>query len=126
MLATSWVFTMARDSQAVRPHTTSVAQARLADMVKFSAATRPKFVAAARVSAALLLEHTSTFPYRGAQLWQLGAAGVVAWMDGTDEGTRTFPTVDVAREHYALVCADLAERPPRPTNTTAAKEKKKK
>lgn len=102
-----------REPQKVKPYTTSVAEARLTGVVKFSLRTRGLFAAAAGAHTARLLEHSQTFTYRGAQLWQLGTAGVVAWIDGIDEGATVFPDVDTAREHYARVCTDLAQRPPR-------------
>lgn len=98
---------------AKTPYSTSVTVARMTTMVKASVSTRDAFAAAARQETAVMLEHYEVLPSRGAQLWQLAGPRPVAlvWIDGTSEGVEAFPDLDSARERFALVCADLAERP---------------
>lgn len=110
---------MGRD-QKTKEYTTPAVQARIAGLVKFSPSTRARFATAAAAGTALLLEHVHTLSYRGAQLWQLGTAGVVAWIDGQREGIHVYTDVATARENYARVCDDLRQLPP---NTHTRPEK---
>lgn len=103
-----------KDKEATTPYATTVAYARLADLVRYGRVSRAQWSAAAQLGAAKMLEHAELLPYRGAQLWHLvGDKPVaVAWIDGPTEGVQVFDDVDAGREHYARVCADLAERDP--------------
>lgn len=102
------------NKEATTPYATTVAYARLTDLVKYGRVSRAQWSAAAQLGAAKILEYAELFPYRGAQLWHLvGEQPVaVAWIDGPTEGVQVFSDVDAGRDHYARVCADLAERDP--------------
>ena len=103
-----------KTKEATTPYTTSITQARIADLVKHGRVSRAQFTAAAQLGDAEMLEHFQTLPYRGAQLWRLvGQLPVaVAWIDGPTEGVEVFEDVDTGRDRFARVCADLAERDP--------------
>lgn len=103
-----------KEKQATTPYTTSVAQARIFDLVKFGRVSRAQWSAAAQLGEARLLEQTEMLPYRGAQLWHLvGQLPVaVAWIDGPEGGVQVFPTPEAGLDFYVQVCADLAGRDP--------------
>ena len=103
-----------KEKEATTPYTTTVTQARIADLVKFGRVSRAQFAAAVQLGAAEMLEHFQTLPYRGAQLWRLvGQLPVaVAWIDGPAEGVDVFADVDTGRDFFARVCLDLAGREP--------------
>jgi hypothetical protein len=104
---------MTRKGEATTPYTTTVTVARMTDIVKSSQSTRAAFTAAAQIEAAQMMRHFEVLPSRGAELWQLLGERpfVVVWIDGTSEGVEAFPHLEDAVERFALVCADLEERP---------------
>lgn len=100
--------------EATTPYTTSIAQARIADLVKYGRISRAQFAAAAQLGEAKMLEHFETLPYRGAQLWHLvGQQPVaVAWIDGPHEGVEVFFDLPTGTDFYARVRLDLEGRDP--------------
>jgi hypothetical protein len=103
-----------KTKEATTPYTTSIAQARIADLVKYGRVSRAQFTAAAQLGEAKMLEHFEPLPYRGAQLWHLvGQQPVaVAWIDGPQEGVEVFFDLPAGTDFFAQVCLDLGTRDP--------------
>ena len=100
--------------EAATPYTTSITQARIADLVRYGRKSGAQFTAAVQLGAAQMLEHFQTLPYRGAQLWHLvGQLPIaVAWIDGPAEGVDVFADLETGTDFFARVCLDLAARDP--------------